>query len=96
MTVGALWPSVVLVPTSSDSQAVVAARALLVEQGVAQVLPWRTTVVPDDDGAWIVRTWIRTPHEDARPSGPPDYVHRVEEGVAEGVEPHVHQVHPAL
>ena len=73
---------------ADDGVAVGAARSLLMEQGVPEDLPWRSTVVPDEEGGWVVRTWTRTPRSLPRPAGTPDYVHRVSSAMA------VAQVHP--
>jgi predicted kinase len=69
----------------ADGAAVAVARSALVRH-------WRSTVVPGDDGGWVVRTWTRTPVGDSRPTGPPDSVHRVED---QGGELVARQVHPA-
>jgi len=67
-----------------DGSAVAAARSALTAR-------WRSTVVPADDGGWVVRTWTGTPPGDSRPTGVPNFVHRVHE---EGGKPVVQQVHP--
>jgi hypothetical protein len=69
----------------TDGDAVAAARAALTSR-------WRSTVVPGEDGGWVVRTWTSTPPGDSRPSGAPDVVHRVEVGDRGGLV--VQQVHP--
>lgn len=74
---------------SRDGAAVGAARGLMVEQGVAEHAPWRSTVVPGEDDGWVVRTWTSTPTGDSRPSGTPDFVHVVSGSLA------VQQVHPS-
>ena len=68
-----------------DGAAVEAARSALTRR-------WRSTVVPADDDAWVVRTWTSTPPHDTRPTGSPDVVHRVAERRGKLV---VEQVHPA-
>ncbi len=73
---------------ADDGAAVGAARGLLADQGVAEDLPWRSTVVLSEAGGWVVRTWTRTSPGAARPSGTPDYVHVVSSGMS------VEQVHP--
>lgn len=67
-----------------EGHAVAAARAALTSH-------WRSTVVPHEDGGWVVRTWTATPAADSRPGGTPDFVHRVAPRTGEfGVT----QVHP--
>ena len=56
---------------AKDGDAVATARAGL-------TACWRSTVVPHEDGSWVVRTWTTTPLTAGRPSGTPDFVHRVE------------------
>lgn len=56
--------------TFDDGLAVAAARAALTAH-------WRSTVVPHEDGGWVVRTWTNTPPTDSRPTGVRDFVHRV-------------------
>jgi hypothetical protein len=75
-----------------DGKAVASARKTLVQQGVSGEQGWRSTVVPNERGGWIVRTWVRTPPEASRPSGAPDYVHDVNEDGVAGFD--VQQVHP--
>lgn len=75
-------------PIADDGAAVGAARSILVSQGLAEDMPWRSTVVRDETDGWEVRTWTRTPPGDARPTGTPDYVHRVSGDLP------VVQVHP--
>ena len=74
----------------TDGEAVSRSRALLVAQGEPETVPWRSTVVADGP-ARVVRTWLRTPADAARPVGAPDVVHRVQEG-PDGLV--VVQVHP--
>ena len=61
-----------LMQAANDGDAVATARAAL-------PACWRSTVVPHKDGGWVVRTWTTTtPPTENRPSGTPDFVHRVE------------------
>jgi len=77
-----------------DGAAVAGARTVLQGQGVPDSHLWRSTVVSDEHGGWVVRTWTRTPQDEPRPCGPPDYVHRVhpDEAGEDGLG--VRQVHP--
>lgn len=61
-----------------DGEAVAAARARLVEQGVPGQEGWRSTVAAAPESGWLVRTWTTTPPELTRPTGQPQYVHHVE------------------
>jgi hypothetical protein len=71
------WSYFGRVTAPTDGDAVAFVRALLAEQRVPRNQPWRSTVVSNDKGGWIVRTWTRTPQEQPRPVGAPDYVHDV-------------------
>ena len=73
---------------ADDGAAVGAARSRLMDQGVPEDLPWRSTVVPDEEDGWVVRTWTCTPRLQPRPGGTPDYVHRV------SIDMVAKQVHP--
>lgn len=68
-----------------EGDAVAAARSAVMSH-------WRSTVVPGEDGGWVVRTWTSTPPGDSRPSGTPDVVHQVGEQDGELV---VQKLHPA-
>lgn len=75
--------------SADDGAAVGAARSILVSQGLVEDMPWPGTVVAGEADAWVVRTWTRTPPGDARPTGTPDFVHRVSGDMSSVV-----QVHP--
>jgi hypothetical protein len=71
---------------ADDGLAVATARAALTAH-------WRSTVVPHEDGGWVVRTWTSTPLIDSRPTGTPDFVHRVAAQPGSG-KLKAEQVHP--
>ncbi len=60
-----------------DGEAVAAVRELLRDDGVPTGVPWRSTVETVAEAEWVVRTWTSTPAAAARPTGSPQYVHRV-------------------
>ena len=78
-----------------DGDAVAAARARLVDDGVPGEEGWRSTVVAAPASGWVVRTWTHTPPHEPRPLGKPDYVHSVEPVSPGAREFRVEQVHPA-